>query len=299
MSDTTAIAITRRTGLELVDPKLRTQYDQMVAEIAARLSPDHAFVFSRPEQSLGGDSDQTAWFVDGVGETCRLRDLSPERQGPIEGRLAQIEADIRKLAEDLKAAGPASADLGRLIEKALERPPGEPVWVVDDRPVLVNWGLRMVGDRAPLQVASGLVTVAGSPSVTSAMASAAAQQPGQQPKGPEAPPPPLTARRSRSMAAPLLWLLFTALLLICGGLLLRACAFTVPAWAPILQRLLPNGCRVDETAQTDVRLELSRIQNEIEADQRALVLKAANCPASCPIPPQPERRGEVPPPSPV
>ncbi|ACK82819.1 hypothetical protein [Methylorubrum extorquens] len=299
MSDTTAIAITRRTGLELVDPKLRTQYDQMIAEIATRLSPDHAFIFSRPEQSLGGDSDQTAWFVDGVGEPVRLQSIPLEQQDPIERRLSQIEGDIRKLVEELKSAGSASADLGRLIEKALERPPGEAVWVVDGRPVLVNWGLRVAGDRAPHQVASGLVTVAG-PAATAATVNAAVPPSGERPGGIGPPPPPRSAVRSRSVAAPLLWLLFTVLLLICGVLLLRACAFTVPAWAPFLHTLLPNGCRVDEVgAQLDMRFELSRIQSEIEADQRALVLKAANCPVSCPILPQPERRTEVAPPPPA
>ncbi|WP_342110915.1 hypothetical protein [Methylobacterium sp. SI9] len=302
MSETTAIAITRRTGLELVDPKLRTQYDQMIAEIAARLSPDHAFIFSRPEQSLGGDSDQTAWFVDGVGETSQLRDLPLERRDPIERRLAQIEDDIRKLAEELKSAGPFSADLGRLIEKALERPLGEPVWVVDGRPVLVNWGLRVAGDRAPLQVAPGLVTVAGSRTATAATAATAteaAPASGERAGAPQAPPPPRAVGRSRNVAGSLLWLLFAALLLICGDLLLRACALAVPAWAPFLQTLLPNGCRVDEAGpQTEMRLEFNRIQNEIEADQRSLVLKAANCPASCPIPPRPDRHTEVAPPPP-
>ncbi|TXM64417.1 hypothetical protein [Methylobacterium sp. WL120] len=59
------LTVTSVAGLELVDHRLTTQYGAMMAQIRQRLSPDHAFLFARPEPAL--EAERLAWFTTVIG----------------------------------------------------------------------------------------------------------------------------------------------------------------------------------------------------------------------------------------
>jgi hypothetical protein len=74
MSDITKVAETSRRGLESVNPKLASQYNQIVALLAQRLGPDHAFLLAEPvprgaASAAGAD---TAWYAKGAGSAQPL-----------------------------------------------------------------------------------------------------------------------------------------------------------------------------------------------------------------------------------
>ena len=291
MTETTAVTVTSQTGLELVNPKLRSQYDVLTAEIRSRLSPDHAFIFSRPERSLDADSSKISWFADGVGEPYPLHSLHPDQQAAIKAKLEKIEADLHALADRLKTEGTASAELGRLIEDALVRQPTNTTWVLDGKPVLVNWGFRSADqertrERPMVLVAEGVPVRPAAPAASAAQADAQ-QGVTQATRIAVA----ANSRRSSSLktlAAALLWGLFCALLLVSGYRLLQACTFASATWPAFIQGWLPKNCNVP-VADADAGLlaQIATFQSSMQQAETSLLIKAATCRAACIAPPQP------------
>jgi hypothetical protein len=315
MSETTQITVTSQRGLEFVNAKLRTQYDALIGEIRSRLSPDHALIFTRPEFALGSDRSGIAWFTDGVVNPVPISGLPAEGQALALQKLNSIEADLKRLAERLRQEGQASAELARLIEDALVRPPGETVWVIDSRPLLVNWGLRPTSDSGLVAERAGPLTGIGLSAATSddhlTASSETRPSGGVNPAAPSALRPGSTTEsasgsralawlnfRPKNLSSAFLWIIFACLLLGICDRLLRACAFG-PA---LLLGLVPQYCSTTSSGvDRDLAGLIAQAQDDVRRSENALTLKAAACekgPAQAPafspksIPPG-TRRGKL------
>ena len=102
----------------------------LVAEIAAGLSPAHAVLLARPEQT----GATLSWWAEGTNAT-RYGDLPEAARRQLDAALGAILSDIRRLAESgtapvVRAAWPALREL----------PDMGHLWAVDGRPVLAGWG---------------------------------------------------------------------------------------------------------------------------------------------------------------
>lgn len=111
-------------------------YGELLTELSHRVGPDVASIFAEPFISKSSDDGQltVAWYTDLAGRGERLADLSPEQAARIEARLASLTKPLLHLAED--------DDIGPLVRSALSIGSRADIWVIDDRPILVNWGMK-------------------------------------------------------------------------------------------------------------------------------------------------------------
>lgn len=112
---------------------------QIVAAIAASLTPRHALLFAEPVSDPA--RDQIAWYSTADGKAERLTEATPEAQRQAREAIAALADDIRKLAAGYAAAqNPQQRQLGQLIELAQSFPGEECVFLVGEQPVVVAWG---------------------------------------------------------------------------------------------------------------------------------------------------------------
>ena len=313
MAEVTKVAETSRRGLEPVNPKLAGQYDQIVALLARRLGADHAFLFAEPA-ALGGaaaGAADTAWYCKGTGTARPISALAPAEASAVQAKLAALVHDIETLAEQMQSEGEVSRELGRLLKDALVVPDADRVWVVDGRPVLVDWGSRLQTGGFVSAGRSGLLTAmggAGTPSRRAAQAGPLTQNDamaeagaGDGPAGAppaQGPPPARAPRRGRWLAHAALWIVFAALTLASAVRLLEACALG-PLWPAFVRDLLPAECvRAAVNPQTVAADERARsLDAQVRRQEIALGAKAARCALDCRTPEQ--VKPEQPKPNPI
>ena len=137
-------------------------YGELLTELSHRVGPDVASIFAEPFISKSSDDGQltVAWYTDLSGRGERLTDLSPEQAARIEARLTSLTRPLVHLAED--------EDIGPLVRAALSIGSRADIWVIDDRPILVNWGMKTGAGQGDATLA-GLIAPprAASPSVAS------------------------------------------------------------------------------------------------------------------------------------
>jgi len=110
--------------------------------------------------------------------------------------------------------------------------------------------------------------------------------------------PTTVSRRRFPWLAALLWLLFVALLLAAGGLLLRSCAIGSEHWPAVLRSWLPDRCPPPPAPQASP--EVGRIEASVRALERDVAARDAACGVSCPATtPPPRQAPPVPPPQPA
>jgi hypothetical protein len=317
MPETTKITETGRRGIESVNPKLFGQYDSIVALLRRRLGPDHAFLLAEPVP-LGTSAKEgrdIAWFVPGTCTAQPLRDLGDESR-QVRMKLTRLTDDIRNLATRLDDEGGASREISRFLRDALVFPDDSRIWSVDGRPVLVDWGYRKVTESSLGRDVRSLVLGTGGydenegddpsrPEQNSFRSSArAANTTGngehtvpeptpihaKRPFSPGAWPPIVqTYWRPPNRRAVFLWLLFTAVLVIIGDLLLQACAISTPSWARFLSSWGFNRCPADRlNAET---ASIHQIESDIRAQEALLFRRMAACRSSCPVPTAPAGAG--------
>ncbi|WP_342110905.1 hypothetical protein [Methylobacterium sp. SI9] len=287
-----ALTVTSVAGLELVDHRLTTQYEAMTAQIRQRLSPDHAFLFARPEPAL--EAEHLAWFTEGDEDGTPLSALSEESRARAQSMLHALEADLEALIAELGQGGPGQKALASLIVNALMRPSEDDVWVAGDRPVLVNWGFRKAGQQAIPRAAAVVVLDgqasrwAGIPAPPSIAAGTTT-------------PRPSSVRLMRGpipLRNALLWGLFVVLLGVSAHQLLLACALFGAGMPNSLRRFGPDTCPAPRT-NDDLAQALATLKASIAEDERSLITKALDCQA-CAMPPPPASTPVVtPPPTPL
>ncbi len=111
------------------------QYEALRGFLMARVGRDAADLFAEPLLSRGNGAAPTAasWYAHGGGQVARLSDLPPDARGDAEAVLKRLLAQI--------ADALADPDFGLLLGAAMLLDGPDDVWVVDGKPVLVNWGV--------------------------------------------------------------------------------------------------------------------------------------------------------------
>jgi|SRR5882724_1586496 len=310
MAEVTKVTETSSQGLEPVNPKLISQYDQLRSELASRLTADHSFLFAEPMPLRGTKESgkDTAWYVKGDGTVRALSSLPSDQVAAIEHRVAVLVYDIGNLATELISDGGASRELGRLLQNALVFPDTAQVFLVDDRPVLVNWGYRRQAGTPGAGVAGGLlsgigrarptperavtidtVAAAGITSGTASGATSSATAPAPE-NEPQNEPEPGVRRRfdRRWLAAAALWSLFVVISGLLGLRLLDACALGPSKWPAFIRSLAPNHCSMGNSPDLQAINDAARaLEASIRQKQLIVAAKLAKCEATCPPVPQP------------
>jgi hypothetical protein len=275
MMESTKISQTSQRGLQPVSSKLAGQYEQMRSLLRQRLGSDHAFLFAEPVRI--GSSHETAWFAESSGSVTQITDLSLERRREVETRVERLASDIRNFAEQIERQGDAGRDLARILQDSLVVPTSDSIWLVDGRPVLTDWGWRAAADQtAPKDILA--LIAAGA---RSKPAPARPEQADTLPPPPA--PPPLSDRphsppgRAKWLSAGL-WTTFVLLLLIIGGLLLRACAIGDDRWPEFIRSLLPNTCAA---SQVGANWRVNAAEQAMKAAELDLLRARVRCQAEC------------------
>ncbi|SDO35520.1 Trypsin-like peptidase domain-containing protein [Lutimaribacter pacificus] len=208
--------------------------------LADRVSPEAAALFAEPLINRGNDEAPAsiAWYTDLPGDGRPLSDLGDSERSRVEAILTEQLRAIREVLND--------PEDGPLVGAALHlagTPKGD-VWVVNGRPVLINWAMMPAGAghdsaaRARAFAASlgRYLPLSAAPPVTAQdvaarrSATAAASEPATSAPAPEAdkpaaavpppgavpPPPPAREPRRHGLMS---WLPLVLLLLIAAGTL--------------------------------------------------------------------------------
>ncbi len=294
MSDITKVAETSRRGLEPVNPKLAGQYNQIVALLAQRLGPDHAFLFAEPVP-LGGaavGNVDTAWYAKGAGTAQPLSALPEAEATAARAKLERLVADIEALAEQLQSEGETSRELGRLLRDALVLPDAQRVYVVDGRPVLVDWGNRSQAGTSvsALGRAGFLAGMGGAGPAARRVAGVppppptnGGGEPPSEPPGGDRPPAPRTPLRVNWLAHAALWIVFVVLLGATAVRLLDACALGPTVWPAFVRNWLPGYCPAPaDNPDVQAANEQARAaEAQIRQQEIAIAGKTARCDAAC------------------
>ena len=118
---------------------------QLAAVLRSRLGPEHAAYFARPE--LDPRTGSVDWYADAEAPVVKLGQLAPEVRIKIEQRAARLRADIAAFAIALKKEGSSAELVGRMLEAALNVPPGDWLHAAGRQPVTILWGHELAEFR--------------------------------------------------------------------------------------------------------------------------------------------------------
>ena len=278
MSDPRLLPVTtdqsRSRPLTLLERPVIEQRAQIAHCLADSLSPVHAALFAEPNLLRGA----IRWYTSVPGPVSRLVDGDPSWRVAAEGYVKGLVDAISALAGRLRASTrPADQAMGELLELALHGPRPEDIFWCGDQPVMVNWGIEMVGAPAGSLV-HRLGGIAPAPVARMAPAALAAAVAPPVSAPPPREPPPTPAGRWRG-----LWPLPAALLA------LALLAVLAPlAWAGVASWLRlpgPEVCAIPSDRREAVlgldaltveemrlRARLAELRNKI-ADRRAQCLR--------------------------
>lgn len=118
--------------------------EALFALLTRELTPTHAALFAEPHANI--ERGEVDWYAEGAGSAERLSRLPPEHAAPVQAELDRLSGDIRGLVARLRGA-PRESDrfLAEMLDRALQVPDGDAIWVRAGRPVLVGWGHERVG----------------------------------------------------------------------------------------------------------------------------------------------------------
>lgn len=208
-------------------------YTAIQRHLSRQLSQAHADLFAEPVESEG--TGRIDWYGP-AGTVSRLNEVPEAERAAAESRLHQlwteISAHARRLAEN---PDPREQRLATYLESALNIPDADHVYLADGQPVITGWGAVRSGDDAAQHT------------LTRMLRDYRARQepePGKVPPEPPGPPePPETGPeppekvvvtrwrlidREHPWPGAVLAMVFVALLVVTGDLLLRHCAVALP-----------------------------------------------------------------------
>lgn len=161
--------------------------------LSNRVGPDVVALFAEPFISRSAEDGKitVAWYTDVPGRCERLVDLPQDRAARVEARIVALTRALTHLAEE---DGP-----GELVRAALSIGSRGDIWAVDDRPVIVNWGMASGAGQADSTLAGLILSARGrtatdaGPAAVTGTAAAAAASPAPASPVPNAPPDPAPA----------------------------------------------------------------------------------------------------------
>ncbi|MBL8705886.1 MAG: hypothetical protein JNM30_13625 [Rhodospirillales bacterium] len=254
---------------------------QVVAVIAASLTPRHALLFAEPVTDPA--RDQIAWYTTADGRAQRLAEAAPEAQQKAREAIAMLADDIRKLAAGYIAApNPQQRQLGQLIELAQSFPGEECVFLVGEQPVIVAWGYASTAASAaePTTLTRYGVRPAGRTRAARAEADAAAAQAAAAASASRA------SAASRHAAAPawLFWILFLlAGLAVGSGVAWAIQSGPLPiVWTAGVPTVVSDPLAEGRAAEAKLRQAIADLSLQIAQKQLQCTVPPADGPARAP-----------------
>jgi len=131
--------------LSVADMLAQDSWPQIEAYLTSVRGAGGADLFAEPVTSTDGS---IVWYASGEAAPVPAASLSPSERDDLLAQLEREHAAIKEIADKLlEDTKPARRRLGALIEAALSfatSSDGEdPLYRIDGRPVLVNWGTRL------------------------------------------------------------------------------------------------------------------------------------------------------------
>jgi hypothetical protein len=276
-------------ALQVGGRAMTAAHEQIAGILRSRLGQNHAELLAVPKPDADGG---IAWSTNLAGAVTPAAQLPEDERAKLQQRAERFLSEIRGLAQQLRGEGPASAVVAQMLEQAVRQPPGDWLYSVGGRPVLVLWGHAAAG--TPVVPAAPVAAVAAAATAAAAApAGAAAAAPGSVP--PVAPPPPAPPAASKPWKRWLLWGLLALLLL----------ALLFWGWKRCSTMPVADAALDEQLAQAESRNKA--LEDELAAKRGAKpqmqcvpdpVPPAASAPEPVASAPEPEPPASQPPPNP-
>jgi hypothetical protein len=214
-------------ALEVGGRPLTAAHEQLVGILRQRLGQNHGELFAAPRVLADG---AVAWTTASAAPAVPAAQLPADERDKLEQRAERLLADIRGLAEQLRGEGGTAALVAPLLDRATLLPPGDWLYSVGGKPVLVMWGHTAPGAvPPPVQMPPGTAAAGASPAATAASGAT----------GTAAVAADATASGSRRWP----WLLAGVLLLAAGLWALRSCTDPTAADPALAEQLAQAEAR--------------------------------------------------------
>lgn len=208
----------RRLGMR--GQPLIAAHSQLAQILRNRLGREHAELFARP--NLDPTTGSIEWFTSRAGAPALVSTLDAQQRASLEALTEQLLREVEQLAGKLKREGDTAELASQMLGGALQRPPGDWLYEVDGKPVLIMWGhVPEGGANMPPGAAGAAVAPTGASAPSSAPSSTASSMPTAVDAGAAAATVPAAMAGSSLLRRWWwLWLLLALLLLL---LMLRQC----------------------------------------------------------------------------
>lgn len=154
-------------------------HEQLSAIIKSRLGQNHADFLALPggQAQTAQPQGNTRWSTHLAGDVKPASQLDASELAKLERTAQRLTGDIRGLAAQMQAEGPATQLVGQMLEHCIQVPPagnrGSWLFSVGGKPVTVLWGhsgtaLASAAGMPAVSSATGLATTSGLASSSSA-----------------------------------------------------------------------------------------------------------------------------------
>lgn len=133
-------------ALSVAGRPLPSAHASLASILASRLGQAHRGLLATPTTEPDGG---VLWTSPLPGEVQPATALPPEDRSRLDKRAAQLLGDIRGLATQMRAEGATGEVVGTMLELAARHPPGDWLYSVGGKPVLVLWGHDAPGVAQP------------------------------------------------------------------------------------------------------------------------------------------------------
>jgi hypothetical protein len=133
-------------ALELSGRSLVGACAQIASILKSRLGHDHGELLAQARPWPEGG---IAWSTSLEGTVRPASQLAPDELEKLQQRANRLIGDIRGLAEQMAAEGPAARLVAQMLQRSLMQPPGDWLYSVGGKPVLVMWGHAAAGTVLP------------------------------------------------------------------------------------------------------------------------------------------------------
>ncbi len=276
-------------ALQVGGRALTAAHEQIVGVLRSRLGQNHAELLAVPKADADG---AIAWSTNLTGAVTPAAQLPEDERGKLQQRAERFLGEIRGLAQQLRGEGPASAVLAQMLEQATRQPPGDWLYSVGGRPVLVLWG----------HAAPGTVVAPVAAAAPAAAAAAATPTAGAVP--PVVPPPAAPAAAAAAGSGGwkrwLLWALLALVLLYLLFFAWKRCSETPVADAGLAEQIAQaearNKALEDElAAKRNAKPQRACVVDPVPpaASAPEPIASAPEPPASQPAPPKPDLKQRI------
>lgn len=126
----------RRLGMR--GQPLIAAHSQLAQILRNRLGREHAELFALP--NLDPTTGSIEWFTSRAGPPTLVSTLEAQQRASLQALTDQLLREVEQLAGKLKREGDTAELASQMLSGALQRPPGDWLYEVGGKPVLIMWG---------------------------------------------------------------------------------------------------------------------------------------------------------------